>query len=224
MNFNEHSELVGQHALFSPSQSSWLRYDKKKITERILSEYRAPLGTEIHEFSAIQIKLKNKISNIKNLKQSIGTYILSKYELLELSIDFAEKLIDMMGYISNDVYETIKAYINDAIGFRMTPEQVLFYTEDIFGTTDAISFRDNFLRIHDLKTGITPAHMEQLMVYAGIFCLEYNVKPPSIETELRLYQAGDVLIHNPDPEEMVDLIEQITKIGAITRKIRGRAK
>lgn len=224
MIFNEHSELRGQHALFSPSQSAWLRYDKKKITERILSEYRAPLGTEIHEFAAIQIKLKNKCTNIKNLKQNIATYILSKYELLELSSEFSAKLIEMMQFITNDVYETVKAYINDAIGFRMTPEQVLYYTDDIFGTTDAIAFRDNVLRIHDLKTGITPAHMEQLMVYAGIFCLEYNLKPDAINMELRLYQSGEVLTHSPEPDEMSELIDNIIKIGDAANKIRGGNK
>ena len=47
--------------------------------------------------------------------------------------------------------KTLNAYVNDAIGFRMIPEMVLYYSENCFGTADAISFNDDLLRIHDLK-------------------------------------------------------------------------
>ena len=52
---------------------------------------------------------------------------------------------------------TFNAYVNDAIGYRMTPEQVLYYSPNVYGTADAIRFYENsrFLRIHDLKTGNT---------------------------------------------------------------------
>lgn len=70
--------------------------------------------------------------------------------------------------------KTLNSYVNDAIGFRMTPEQVLCYSENCFGTADSICFRDDILRIHDLKTGIVPAHMEQLLIYDALFCLEYK--------------------------------------------------
>ena len=73
--------------------------------------------------------------------------------------------------------KTLNMYVNDAIGYRMTPEQILFFSENCFGTADAISFNNNFLRIHDLKTGSIPAHMEQLLIYSALFCLEYKVKP-----------------------------------------------
>ena len=69
----------------------------------------------------------------------------------------------------------------------MTPEQILFYSDNCFGTADAIAFRGDLLRIHDLKTGAIPAHMEQLEVYAALFCLEYKIKPADIRMELRLY-------------------------------------
>lgn len=39
------------------------------------------------------------------------------------------------------------------------------------------------LRIHDLKTGISPVHMDQLLIYAALFCLEYKIKPGSIDTD-----------------------------------------
>lgn len=60
-------------------------------------------------------------------------------------------------------------YVNDAISFRMVPEQILFYSENCFGTADTIVFRNGTLRIHDLKTGVVPAHMEQLEIYAALF-------------------------------------------------------
>ena len=38
--------------------------------------------------------------------------------------------------------KTLNAYVNDAIGFRMNPEMVLYYSENCFGTADAITFND----------------------------------------------------------------------------------
>ena len=104
---------------------------------------------------------------------------------------------------------TLNLYVNDAIGFKMETEKILYYSINCFGTTDTISFRKNFLRIHDLKTGKTPASIKQLLVYNALFCLEYNIKPVDIETELRLYQADDVLVHNPEPEEVYNIMNKI---------------
>jgi hypothetical protein len=103
---------------------------------------------------------------------------------------------------------SINMYVNDAIGFKMRPEQILFYSENAFGTADAISFRDGLLRIHDLKTGESPVSIKQLEVYTAYFCLEYKKKPKDISVELRIYQAGDVIFHKPHYSE----IERIMKI------------
>ena len=94
--------------------------------------------------------------------------------------------------------KTLNEYVNDAIGYRMHPEQVLYFSEWCFGTADAISFRNNFLRIHDLKTGKERAHIEQLRIYAALFCLEYRVSPADIKIELRIYQSDEVIIDEPD--------------------------
>lgn len=104
---------------------------------------------------------------------------------------------------------TLPLFVNDAISYKMTPEQVLFYSENCFGTADAISFRNKELRIHDLKTGVTPTSMEQLEVYAALFCLEYRQKPSDIFIELRIYQNNEVLINNPDPEVINDIMKKI---------------
>ena len=105
--------------------------------------------------------------------------------------------------------KTLNLYVNDAIGFGMKPEQVLAYSDNAFGTADAISFRDNFLRIHDLKTGVTPASIKQLEIYAAFFCLEYRVKPADIGFELRIYQSNDILTENPTKDDILPVMEKI---------------
>lgn len=117
--------------------------------------------------------------------------------------------------------KTLNMYVNDAIGFKMIPEQVLYYSENCFGTADSICFRNGLLRIHDLKTGVIPAHMEQLMIYAALFCLEYKTKPSEIDMELRLYQSDEVMIHNPGPDEILPIIDKIIAFDKIINKIKN---
>lgn len=118
--------------------------------------------------------------------------------------------------------KTIYSYVNDAIGFKMAPEVVLYYSEYFFGTADTICFRDNFLRIHDLKTGVIPAHMEQLEIYAALFCLEYKIKPTEIGIELRIYQNDEILVHNPTSEDIVQIIDKIVHLNDILINNEGR--
>jgi hypothetical protein len=104
---------------------------------------------------------------------------------------------------------TFNLYVNDAIGFHMTPEVALKYSENCFGHVDAISFNKNKLRIHDLKTGVTPAKFDQLLIYAALFCLEYNMSPNDIDVELRIYQFDDKEILVPEPTEILHIMEKI---------------
>ena len=110
-------------------------------------------------------------------------------------------------------------YVNDAIGYKMTPEQILFYSPVAFGTADAISFRDGMLRIHDLKTGLTPASVHQLEVYSALFCLEYDFKPSEIQMELRLYQSNEVLIHEPETDDILPVMDKIITFDKIISKL-----
>ena len=110
--------------------------------------------------------------------------------------------------------KTLSAYVNDAIGYKMSTEVVLYYSEYFFGTADAISFRNNFLRIHDLKTG-NSGHMEQLEVYAALFCLEYKIKPGEIKMELRLYKNDEVIVHNPTTEDILPIMDKIVHLNKI---------
>lgn len=75
------------------------------------------------------------------------------------------------------------------------------------------------LRIHDLKTGRTAVHMEQLEIYAALFCLEYKVKPAEIEMELRIYQNDEILYFNPEPEDISQIMNQIVHLDKLLGKI-----
>ena len=185
MKFNNHTNLSGLHAPFSPSQSSWLRYDDDKATEVFLNRKASERGTRLHQWAKDTIDLGMKQPKSK---------------------------------------KTIYAYINDAIGFKMDTEVVLFYSDRFFGTADAISFRNNILRIHDLKTGKVGKiedHIEQLEVYAALFCLEYRVKPSDIEIELRVYKNDEVLVHNPTAEDIVPVMDKIVHLDRLLEKIEG---
>jgi len=116
--------------------------------------------------------------------------------------------------------KTLNMYVNDAIGFKMVPEQILYYSPNCFGTADSISFRKNFLRIHDLKTGETKTHMEQLMVYAALFCWEYHVKPSEIEMELRIYQNDMIVFHNPTVADILPIMDKIITFDKVIDKIK----
>lgn len=116
--------------------------------------------------------------------------------------------------------KTLNMYVNDAIGFKMKPEQVLYYSDNCFGTADAIVFRNNLLRIHDLKTGVTRAHMEQLEIYAALFCLEYNKKPSDIDMELRIYQNNEILVHNPTVEDILPIMDKIITFDKLIDRMK----
>ena len=110
---------------------------------------------------------------------------------------------------------TVGLYINDAIRYRMTCEQILYYSENCFGTADTISFRYNTLRIHDLKTGVIKGSVHQLEVYAALFCLEYNKDPRKIKMELRIYQSDEVSVYDADPEDVLFIMDRIRKFDKI---------
>ena len=135
--------------------------------------------------------------------------------------DFAAQCI-RLGQKLPKSQKTLNMYVNDAIGYKMTPEQVLYYSPNCFGTADAITFRNGLLRIHDLKTGVSPAHMEQLEIYAALFCLEYRHKPGEIAMELRIYQSNEVLFHKPTAEDIGPIMDKIVSFDRIINQIKER--
>ena len=183
MQFIKHKNLEGLHAPFSPSQSSWLRYDDDKAIEVYLNKRASVMGSILHKWAKDTIDLGIKQPRSK---------------------------------------KTIYAYVNDAIGYKMDTEVVLYYSDYFYGTADAISFRNGVLRIHDLKTGKNGKiedHMEQLEIYAALFCLEYKIKPMEIQIELRVYKNDDVLVHEPSPTEIVDIMNHIVHLDRVLNKV-----
>ena len=160
MNFNNHSNLEGQHAFLGASKYHWINYGEDKVAEAYRNFLATQKGTVLHAFAAQCIMLNQKLPKSK---------------------------------------QTLNMYVNDAIGFKMTPEQILYYSDNCFGTADAILFRNNFLRIHDLKTGKIPAHMEQLE---------------------RIYQNNEILYHNPTAEDIVPIMDRIITFDKVIKKIR----
>jgi hypothetical protein len=116
----------------------------------------------------------------------------------------------------------LASYVNDAIGYKMASEQALYYSDNCFGTADAISFRRNKLRVHDLKTGLTRTSERQLEVYAALFCLEYEQSPYEMSIELRIYQGDEVKVFEPPPEAieniMAIIVEHDRKIEEFRRQ------
>lgn len=177
--YNNHAHLEGTHAFLSPSNYHWLRYDREKLLRRLETAKAAARGTSLHKLAAHAIS-----------------------EGVQLMPDGS----------------TISMYVNDAIKYGMEPERALFFSMDCYGTADAIGFEiypeplgdvRGFLRIFDLKTGVTPCSVEQLYIYAAVFCLEYDFRPYEIEGELRIYQNDDVQCW---PIELVTLTEVISVI------------
>lgn len=133
---------------------------------------------------------------------------------------YAEETI-RLGIKQRNIKRTLNMYINDAIGFDLEPEVVLYYSDLCYGTADAIGFKNNLLRIHDLKTGVIKAHFEQLRIYAAIFCLEYGIKPGDINFELRIYQNNEIRIENPDATVILPVMDKIQKADKILHSIQN---
>jgi hypothetical protein len=117
--------------------------------------------------------------------------------------------------------KALSTYVNDAIGYKMLCEQMLYYSENCFGTPDTIAFRRGKLRIHDLKTGIVVSSEHQLEIYAALFCLEYGISPFDIEIELRIYQRDNVRVFIPFAETVANIMETIIDFDKQIEQIKA---
>ena len=206
MNFNDHSKYKDQHAFLSPSKYSWLNYDVDQLYSRYKSQYAAPIGTALHEIASSHIKLGFK------LMKKDERHVL--YELLKNG--FPRDVVDI-----KDEFPNIANFVNDAIGFGMQSEQTLLYSDNCFGTADAISFDNGLLRIHDYKSGSIPAHMDQLDIYSALFCLEYKKNPNEIQIEERIYQFGEIAVSNPPAELIFSIMEKIIAYDKMLNKFKN---
>lgn len=174
-----------------------------------LEGLHAPFGAS--KSSWLRYNDEKVVETFKNMKAAeMGTRLHA----------WAKETIDL-GIKQPRSKKTIYNYVNDAIGFRMETEVVLFYSIYFFGTADSISFRNNFLRVHDLKTGTNPVHMEQLFIYVALFCLEYKIKPGDIEIECRIYQNDGIIVANPTAEDIAPIIDKIIHLNKILENLEG---
>ena len=198
MIFNKHLEYEGKHAVLSASKHSWLNYDDAKLIQSYINSFSAPIGTLVHAYAKDRISYCLPMEDCKSEKNALLLYLLTNQIPIQV--------IDL-----DRLFYNLLPYVNDAIGFKMTPELVLYYSPIAFGTADAISYSRNTLRIHDLKTGTAVASMEQLLVYAAWFYLEYKkeVNFQKSRTELRIYQNQEVLCHTPTKDDISAIMERI---------------
>lgn len=211
MNFNRHFQQEGKHAILSASSWRWLNDDRDSLVKRITSSYAQTIGTILHAIAYKHIKYRIKMNKYDK-----------KNVMLELLANGVPGVVvDNLDF--DKVFENLMTYVNDGVGFKMQPEVVLYHSDNFFGTADAISYNENekFLRIHDYKSGVIPAHIEQLKIYAALFCLEYRFKPYEIGMELRIYQNNEVLYHNPEPNEIREVIDTIVDFDKFLTEIKG---
>ena len=136
--------------------------------------------------------------------------------------EFASECIKMRQKLPRQ-HITFNMFVNDAIGYDMDSEIPLFYSYSCYGTADAIKYdsKKKILRIHDLKTGKTPASMSQLETYAALFCLEYDITPNELNLiELRIYQNDEVFVEVPEPDLISYIMGKIIEASAIIEEVQ----
>jgi hypothetical protein len=228
MKWNDHHELEGTHAFLSASKYQWLNYSNDILVERYRKSFAQDIGTIMHEAASNLIKKNTKIN--KQDKHLIDYIMITN-------------CIPKTAYNTNFILNVLVPFVNDAIGFRMDSEKVLFYDYLCYGTTDAIKYSDikKELRIHDLKTGESPASFKQLIIYAALFYLEYGISPFDNTTILRLYQnlalddngvkklqEENIIIYDdyleliPEPGIIKEVIDKIKLAVNVIRENEGK--
>lgn len=197
MKFNQHKELEGKHAFLGASNYHWLNYDNAILEERFYNQFSQIIGTAIHQLAHDCIVSRTK---------------LSKHDVRLIELTLYKAFVPRAAYDPNYILENLVPFVNDAIGFHMASEILLYYNPWCFGTTDAIGFdeKNKILRIHDYKSGVSPTNLKQTYIYAALFCLEYNYDPRMLNLiECRIYQSMEVLIDQPSGDVIYDIMELI---------------
>lgn len=210
--------LQMEHAPFSPSQPVWLNYTDEALIESFKNKHRSELGTEIHEWSSVQIKLGQTVSSPRAAEKGVRTHIYEKYESAP---DYRDVLIFSLDYLPSPVFSTVKSFVNDAVGFQMASEERVEYSPLFWGTSDAIKFADEKLMVFDLKTGIKPAKQDQLIVYSALYCLQHRLNPAKLTTEIRIYQNNEIFVEQPVPEVIKETMDLIVHKNKILTKFLG---
>lgn len=136
---------------------------------------------------------------------------------------FAAQAIKL-GHRMPEEQKTMNLYVNDCIGWRMKPEVPLYWSDFCFGTADALGFnaRDLVLRISDLKTGRTATKFDQLLIYAALFCLEYEFpRPWELDIQMRIYQGNAVRFVQADSDEVFHAMDRILTGTRLLEELRA---
>lgn len=134
--------------------------------------------------------------------------------------DLADHRIRLEQQIPKEMLKNMNAYVRDAKAYKMKSEYKIYYSENCWGTADTLSFRGKVLRIHDLKTGSTPAHMDQLRIYAAMYCLARNLSPDDITIVLRIYQSNEIIEETANPDEILIIMDKIIEGDRIISEIK----
>jgi len=204
--YNDHRRLEGKHAYLGCSQSSWENRDDEQLVQMYYSKFASEVGTAVHAFA--QNCIVNKIKLRKTDDHLIDYFLKVEWP----SEKYKGSKIPPGAYDSRMLIETVSLFVNDAIGFRMDSEVILAYNEDYaFGTSDAFSCDEasKTIRVHDLKTGVHPVKMNQLLLYAAQYCLEYGKNPKDYHFELRVYQGGEIIEYFPVADEIIEKMQNI---------------
>lgn len=205
MKWNDHRRLEGCHAIMGASKYNWLSKSNDEMMDIYRNSFATTIGTLLHAYASDSIRYRERLR--KTDARSV------RFDLMRRGVP--EFAIDTSAW-----FGTLMDYVNDGVGYLMDPEIVLYYSDLCFGTADAIQLDRDILRIHDLKTGVTPAKMDQLMIYAALFCLEYNMKPDRFHTELRIYQSGDITVYEPDPVDIRGVMDSIIEKDRVLQKMK----
>lgn len=205
MNWNQHRNLEGSHAFLSASKYNWLTKTNEEIVQSYTNSFAQSIGTLSHAFAADYIRFREKLKK--------GDSRTLKMDLMRRGIP--EYAIDIRAF-----FPTVMRYVNDSIDYMMDPEVLLYYSDLCFGTADAIQVSNGVLRIHDLKTGTTVAKIDQLKIYAALFYLEYGQKPERLRTELRIYQSDDIIVHEPEVDEIREVMDAIVEKDRVLQKLK----
>ena len=205
MNWNQHRNLEGSHAFLSASKYNWLTKTNEEIVQSYTNSFAQSIGTLSHSFAADYIRFREKLKK--------GDSRTLKMDLMRRGIP--EYAIDIRAF-----FPTVMRYVNDSIDYMMDPEVLLYYSDLCFGTADSIQVSNGVLRIHDLKTGTTVAKIDQLKIYAALFYLEYGQKPERLRTELRIYQSDDIIVHEPEVDEIREVMDTIVEKDRVLQKLK----
>lgn len=225
MLWHDHSKDMpeGSHTFISPSKYYTLNYTRDQLFRAYCAQYASTVGDILHAYARDRIKFKNKVT---------------RYDRKEVEFELLRKGIPANVFDMNVIFENFKNYVNDAIGYQLRPEQPLKYSEYCAGTADAILYEEvknnkdysGILRIHDYKSGLTPASMKQLEGYAALFFLEYGVKPGLTKTTLCIYQSvvdddgtvfADIRTEEPEPELIAQRMDQYITLNRWYKSFRG---